>query len=525
MPTVLSTDLQAKIDNIKARQTRIKTNLDDSKEGVKTALVDGVMKVMNVDDFINNQGYLAYYNEYIHTAGVGTTVPTRIDPIDLRDRQKKYIQSLSKDEQINLLAEYSIDAEREQGHNDWEKELTDAQKAKDVTKKAVAVQAKSVIESFKNLMVEHEKLITELKGKVKDKKAEIKEKDNDLKEIENQITANMKAMQASKNYTPTPEQITEAKNAIAGLNDKKAKLEAERTALQTDLTSLETNLNNMEEQREIYKASIEEAISELEESLKMDGIYVGSYEGLGEKSSSEAENEESANMEVGSTAQGGIDVRKPKDIAKAMMTDFRNLAPEEIMEMIEHTGYGDLLNMSRELGPINRRNLEKVMKNRLQDLEKGLEAKIKDSNGNDITISLDLEDLEDLSDLDDSKFEKVQKIMNYYTDNYQAMAVHERQEAERVMNYLKIANLLTESQRGKISRFVGRFTQKGTRINEIGNSLRRFATERGKREAKKWERNQDIRTRLGFKTPIPSTTRKKHIDRSGNNPIKQMDRD
>lgn len=111
--------------------------------------------------------------------------------------------------------------------------------------------------------------------------------------------------------------------------------------------------------------------------------------------------------------------------------------------------------------------------------------------------------------------------MKYYTDNYQTMAVHERQEAERVMNYLKIANLLTESQRGKISRFVGRFTEKGTRINEIGNSLRRFATERGKREAKKWERNQDIRTRLSFKTPIPSTTRKKHIDRSGDKPIQR----
>lgn len=513
MPTVLSQELQDKIDDIKKRQTRIETNLQTSKDGVKEALVDSIMKVMSSDDFLNNQDYLS------SSLAVGS-VPAGV--LASEAKQRAYVKSLSRDEQINLLAEYSIDAEREQGHNDWEKELVDAQKAKEITKKAVAVQAKAVIESFKNLTVEHEKLITELKGKVKTKKAEIKEKDNDLKEIENQITANMKAMQASKNYTPTPEQIDEAKKAIEGLTNKRTKLEGEREELKGDLSDLETNLADMEEQRDTYKAEIEQAISELEESLKMEGIYVGSYEGLGEKSSSETENEESANIEASSASgQGGIDERKPKDIAKAMMTDFRNLAPEEIMEMVEHTGYGDLLNMSRELGPINRINLEKVMKNRLQDLENGLEATIKDSNGNDKVIRLSLEDLEDLSDLDDNKFNKVKKIMKYYTDNYQTMAVHERQEAERVMNYLKIANLLTESQRGKISRFVGRFTEKGTRINEIGNSLRRFATERGKREAKKWERNQDIRTRLSFKTPIPSTTRKKHIDRSGDKPIQR----
>lgn len=510
MPITLSADLQEKITNIKNRQTRIETNLEDSKEGVKKALVEAIMKVMNSDDFINNQGYLTYYREYTNAGGV--------DAIDQRDRQKQYIEELSGDEKINLLAEYAVDLEREQGRNNWKKSLNDAQKAKEVTKKAVAVQAKAVIESFKSLTVEHEKLITELKGKVKTKKAEIREKDNDLKEIETQITANMKAMQASKNYTPTPEQITEAKNAISGLNTKKTTLENERTILKGELTSLETNLNDMEEQRDVYKAEIELAISELEESLKMDGIYVGSYEGLGEKSP-ESKSEESVNMESGAGAQGGLDERQPKNIAKAMMTDFRNSAPEEIMEMIEHTGYGDLLNMSRELGPINRINFEKVMKNRLQDLGNGLEARVKDSNGNTQLITLDLSDLEDLSNLDDAKFNKVNKIMKYYTDNYQKMAVHERQEAERVMNYLKIANLLTESQRGRISRFVGRFTQKGTRINEIGNSLRKFATERGKREAKKWEMNQDIRTRLGNKTPIPSTTRKKHVERSGNKTI------
>ena len=151
MPTTLSQELQDKIKKIKERQDRIASNLDSSKKGVKTALADSVMKVMSSDDFLNNQDYLDYYNQY----ATATTITGPVEPKDLRSRQKKFIEQLSKDEQINLLAEYSIDAEREEGHNDWEKELLDAQKAKEVTKKAVAVQAKNVIESFKSLTVEH----------------------------------------------------------------------------------------------------------------------------------------------------------------------------------------------------------------------------------------------------------------------------------------------------------------------------------------------------------------------------------
>ncbi len=53
-----------------------------------------------------------------------------------------------------------------------------------------------------------------------------------------------------------------------------------------------------------------------------------------------------------------------------MMADFRNLAPEEVKQLIERTGYEDLLNMAREIGPINRLSLRSSMQNRLDDLKK-----------------------------------------------------------------------------------------------------------------------------------------------------------
>ena len=439
--------------------------LTNSKEGVKTALREAIMKAMTDQDFEDNSDYQKANEENRANGAPDYSF-------------EEWVKTLSKEQQLDLLAEYTIDAEREQGYNEWEKPIGDAQKAKDVTKKAIAVQAKEVIESYKKLMVEYEELITDIKEKIKNKRLN--------------------------------EEIDELKN--------------ERKTAVGDLSILEKKLQDMEEQKDAYKAAIDEQISELEESLKKEGIYVGSYEGLGGSSEQQTQNE--ANEQTTGNGSGGVEIdeRKPKDIAKAMMADFRNLAPEEVKQLIERTGYEDLLNMAREIGPINRLSLRSSMQNRLDDLKKGLDAEIKDDNGNDITIHFSKKELKNLSDLGEDRLKDVISIMNYYTENYESMSVAERKKAEETMEYLKISTLLTETNRGKIGRFMGRFTQKGTRISEIGNSLRRFATERGKREDKKSERTRDIRTRLGIKTPMASTPRTRHVDRSGYRPI-QMDRD
>ena len=228
-----------------------------------------------------------------------------------------------------------------------------------------------------------------------------------------------------------------------------------------ELEELEGKLTTMEEQKDVYKAAIDEQISKLEETLKEEGIYVGSYEDLGGSSEQQAQNE--ANEQTTGNGSGGVEIdeRKPKDIAKAMMADFRNLAPEEVKQLIERTGYQDLLNMAREIGPINRLSLRSSMQNRLDDLENDrLEAKIKDDNGNDITIHFSKEELKNLSDLGEDKLKEVISIMDYYTKNYKSMSVAERKKAEEAMEYLKISTLLTETNRGKIGRFMGRFTKK-----------------------------------------------------------------
>ena len=507
----LSEELERKIKNINKKQLRMAVILKDSKEGVKTALREAIMKAMTDQDFEDNSDYQKANEENRANGAPDYSF-------------EEWVKTLSKEQQLDLLAEYTIDAEREQGYNEWEKPIGDAQKAKDVTKKAIAVQAKEVIESYKKLMVEHEELITDIKEKIKNKRDEIDKIDEKINKKNDQITANNETLKAAKNAAPTEAQINEVNAANATLQKDIIELKKERDKAKSELEELEGKLTTMEEQKDVYKAAIDKQISELEETLKEEGIYVGSYEGLGGSSEQQAQNE--ANEQTTGNGSGGVEIdeRKPKDIAKAMMADFRNLAPEEVKQLIERTGYQDLLNMAREIGPINRLSLRSSMQNRLDDLKKGLDAEIKDDNGNVITIHFSKKELKNLSDLGEDRLKDVISIMNYYTENYESMSVAERKKAEETMEYLKISTLLTETNRGKIGRFMGRFTEKGTRISEIGNSLRRFATERGKREDKKSERTRDIRTRLGIKTPMASTPRTRHVDRSGYKPI-QMDRE
>ena len=277
MSTTLSPELQSKIDNIKTKQAKMAGILTNSKDGVKIALIEAIMKAMTDQDFEDNSDYQKANEEFIRNNGGSSDLDFRA-----------WVGSLSKEQQLDLLAEYTIDAEREQGYNEWEKPIGDAQKAKDVTKKAIAVQAKEVIESCKKLMAEHEKLITDLKQKIEKKKSEIDKIDDKIDKKNAQITANNETLKAAKNAAPSQDQIDAVKEANKRLNEEIDELKNERKTAVGDLSILEKNLQDMEEQKDAYEAEIDAQISEIEETLKEEGIYVGSYEGLGGSSEQQA---------------------------------------------------------------------------------------------------------------------------------------------------------------------------------------------------------------------------------------------
>ena len=57
MSTTLSPELQSKIDNIKTKQAKMAGILTNSKDGVKIALIEAIMKAMTDQDFEDNSDY------------------------------------------------------------------------------------------------------------------------------------------------------------------------------------------------------------------------------------------------------------------------------------------------------------------------------------------------------------------------------------------------------------------------------------------------------------------------------------
>lgn len=502
MARVLDADLQAKINAVHKSQKRIRKTLEKSKDDVKDKLVEGILKVMNSDDFVNNQGYLKFYKEYVDG------LPKTEKPVAVmsRDKQKEWIKSLPLTNQIDILAEYSISPEYEQGENEWEKNLSYAQADKDVTKKGLVIDANEVIESYKQLLNDHKETIEDLRQEIK----------NDKKEL----------IALQKSYATLQVDIKD-KNAQKIVNTDQAadNLKKNIEELSNKIKDDEKKLKELEDQTELYDSAIKQAISELENFLKSQKIFVGRYEGL-EKSESSSENTQ--NSTISSGASGGsqtrVDERDSKKIAKAILLDVRNVSSRELMQVIEHTGYGELVDMVKELGPLDRKEFLRKIENRLEDmspeLRSGFIEHIKDEEGNVIdTVMINESDLANLAKNDSMTFEKVQKLMKYYEANYEKLRVHERKNADKIMDVFKLYLLSTESKRNKFQRFIGRYTKKGSRLTELGNDLTRYAKEKGKLFDAKWERNQNIRDLLKIKTPVPQTTRKRHMDRSGTKSI------
>lgn len=511
----LSPELREKLELVYKNQKKVKESLDNAKKEVTNKMVDSIKMLMGDADFKNNDQFQQYLIDKGYRLQTDPKTPGSTD------QQEEWINSLGKDEMIDIIAEYSIDIEIEKGHNAWEEELMKAQERKEATKQAIQIRAKDVIDSYKKLSVEHENLINQTKIKIQEKNKQIQEKRQEMNTIDDQIKDIIATIRGGKGYQPTQAQIDMAKEQKEALEKDKGELNVELGELKDDLRELKGDLKGYKDSRDLYNAEIDRFIKEFEDEMEEDKVHIGRFSKLnnikGENDSPKSNNTQNyvTNATNAYGIPGGVEQRKAKDIAKAMMVDFANLSQKELTEMIEQTGYGDLLHMTRELGPVNRRKLEKVMENRLEQLGKDLSIEVKDKDGNTRKITIPLDELTNFYKMDDTNFDKLDTLINYYVNNYEKLSVGERKIAEEAMNYLKIGTLLTESKQGKIKRFIGEFTRRGTKINEFGNSLRRFADKKGKREEKKWKKDQDLRTRLGVKTEISSTTRKKHIDRSG----------
>lgn len=452
--TNFNSQTDVRIQGLEQRQTDIANTLKEAKDNVSENLINLIIEQMGEEGFINNK---EYQDTIGNTGNKGT-----------RTQQKRWIGKLAKERQIELLIEYSVDLIDNEGINNWQSKLYDAQDAKDRAKAAMKEEAERVIAEYRKIIEDNEKIIEKLEAKIEKKEQKIESLTNKIMEL----------------YSRTDH----FGNPLVTSDKTAETFEKEKNRLEDELKVDKENLDKLIEANNKYKGQVEKAILEFEKKLANENtLYVGSFK------KEESEQEESQEQE----SYQGYDNEEAPNNARIALTNISNKSPKEFMDLMDGKTYQDMIDMTKNLGPLNRVKLKRTIENRFNDLSGGLQFTV---NGNSVTISK--KELQDLGDIDPAKFKSIIEKINEYETQYDTMPVHERKQADEQMRWLKLAILHSETRSGRLGRWFRGFSKNGSRITEFGNQLSQLAEKQQMREDSRYKHEDSLRERLKVKTPM-----------------------
>lgn len=182
-----------------------------------------------------------------------------------------------------------------------------------------------------------------------------------------------------------------------------------------------------------------------------------------------------------------------KEAARNMLRNFRNDSKQT--EMLDGMGYGDIAAMIQYLGPLGRRQLRNILKNRAA--EPGIE-------------------INDLSNMT-GEINALKDFMSHYEEK----TPKEIAEFEEKMQGLKYAALLQDADRGFIKRNFNRiFSRKDESVNHARQILTEYGDTRAKRTQQRFDFLNKLREGVG-KQKIQQTPENARGNRDGRNSLEQ----
>ena len=526
MAQKLSSELKDRISAIKSRKTAQMTKLKNSKINFNTKMIECINTVMVGDEYKKDPSYLKYERRHSGAS------------------KEEWLNSLALEEKIDLLAEYSIDKEIN-GVNEYEKDLKKAQKIKDATKEDIKIEAKSIRDDLKALITQHDEEMKDLSDKIDKKEADIKDLTIELANI-NKETKNNKGGKT----VDTTESAKTIKDRIDVINEE----------LNGNPDGLKERLKTLQENTIIYKSEIKKAIAELEQAFREEDIEIDEEVENATQTQDNSQPQSANNIETqapNTNVQDNTDMYagKESEVARKMMTDFKNLKTERKKYAIEYGAYEDIFNMTRNLSSIrDHRSLNYIrntMINRIRlsggkmDLtgvlynEKG---ELVDIDGNRINnrgeildghgwpisdghggnkkgnLSIEQKDLLKLGAKKQDKYlDSVEKQIMYYTENYNDMSVAEKRYANEQMKILKMAIIAIEAKRGKIGRAIEDSSADGLRITELGQMLIDFSNSHATRTIAAEDKSNKLRKMLHVNTKAKKSNVINGLDASKKN--------
>ena len=409
---------------------------------------------------------------------------------------------LSLEQKLEILTDYNINRQILEGNNGIEVKLDDIAKRKKDAKEQFKEEALELVSMYQTILDENKSRISLIEQDISTIKKQLETAENKLQEI----------------MGKDDESIAFA-GRVSGKFDKAqamASMKEQIESLKTDLEIKQKELQGLQQLQRKYMTELNARKVEIQTFLKAQNIYA--FERAANTNSDTSK--ENANENISDKEQRTEQVQqvkdKPKQIAKSMFKDFMEAPPERQRKLLRLNGNEEILKMARRLGPFDRRRLETIMNQRMEELK--YDSIVFTANdGTQITVTK--EEMKSMRNMKEETLRVMREELDRFNQDFSKKNIEEIEEFEGKLDYIRIGSILNEtsSKFGAIARFLNGFSKKENSIYELAKSAARYANLKSERTAKKEEMLDRLRAKVGRK-PMDEYTKEstiKQLDRTG----------
>ena len=476
-------------DDIEKSMQEAFAGIDKRKDELSTSVSD-INKER--DDYVNEQALKKVTATYLEKH-------YGFNPSGSMTMEEFVKKELTLDQKLQIIAEFNINQRLASGSNAIGAKFIDIAARKKDNKAQYKEEALELIEMYNKVLQENDARIALLRRDIAETKQRLEAAERKKQEIiaKDDETAVLGGMGGSSNGRFNKAQaLTDINQNITDLKNRGEQLEGQ--------------LEDFIQVQQRMQAEFSKRKAEIDASLKKENIYI--FRDAPEIDTGEEE-EEKSGKDKDSESADTIEL-STREQARSMFRDFKASSPERQRKLLAKNGAEDIIKMARLLGPIDRREFSRIMKQRLDELP---QDSIEFGSGTS-KQTVTRQDLSDMGRMDAAKLRAIRMEIDQFNADFPKKGVEEIEEFEEKLAYVRAGALIHESSglfRG-VRRFFERFSGKGTAIYEIDKSTADYATRKQKRTNAKEEWLDTFRVTLGRKKMDEySHTSTPDLDRTG----------
>ncbi len=354
-------------------------------------------------------------------------------------------EELSLEQKLEILVDYNINRQILEGNNGIEVKLDDIAKRKKDAKEQFKEEAVEMLGMYQTILDENQSRISLAEQDISTLSKQIEAAESKLQEIMGKDDESIAFAGRVSGKFDKAQAITSIKEQIE--------------SLKTDLENKQKELRELQLLQRKYMAELKTRKSEIETFLKQQNIYAFSRNANGDSSkvnSSENQSDEAKNPVQKQSEENVSNTSNPKRVAKSMFKDFVEASPERQRKLLGQKGNEDILKMARRLGAVDRRRLQTILNQRMDELRHS-EISFVANDGTSYTVTKNA--MKSLENIEKETLRAMREEIDRFNQDFSKKSIEEIEEFEAKLDYIRIGSLLSETKNWrnkKVSKWIFR---------------------------------------------------------------------